>query len=206
MKTFNLLLLLSLSIFLYSCDDDDDEKTLEYHMTLSITSCDLNQKSSFSEFEVLEGKGGYTVESSDESVAVVKQENDIFYIFGLKKGNAVITVADIENNKAEIKVSVIETISRPEAETQEIQIKLGQKKPLANDYATDDGYIIDISDKSIISINKIDDLKNISADKLGSTSVTLTKDKWLYQTYQIPPIQTACLRPIHDVQVPSPAW
>lgn len=184
MKTYKILLFFLFSILFISCSDDDDI-IIQDQLRLSLTSCTLNEEIPYIDVEILEGKGDYLINSSDESIAEIKYEDNIVSIFGLNVGEAIITVSDFENNTATIKVSVTETISRPISVSQDVKIKLGQRKPFGDNYDTNKSFSVNIKDDSIISIHEIDDKRNIRADKVGQTSVSLTKNRWIYHTYNI---------------------
>ena len=98
MKTITKLVLLALlaTVWMGCSKDNEEEPVPPVDLVLSVEDGVIWVNELDYEFEILEGNGGYTVESSDEKMAKTRVEGEKVLVYFLGNGSVNITVSDRE--------------------------------------------------------------------------------------------------------------
>lgn len=176
----SLIFLLICTLFA-ACGDSDEES-----LTLSETSCILDNENSYAIIDIINGNGDYRIMFEDPNIVQCKIENNKIYLFGINEGTNTIIIVEQEGRKqGEIKVTVSESISRPTSITEKIYIKKGDTKEIKTPTIYEfDSYGVD-DDGGMVSVSETNTGIRIKGEKIGKASVYLIKNMWPVHMYDI---------------------
>ena len=170
-----------------ACGDkeNDDLQVDNANLLLSHENCTLTNDSPYVIVDIKKGAGGYIVSSSDELVARAYIEDNKLYICAIGDGNATITVKDMDNNIATVKVDIYEIMLTPTPLSEIVFVKKGTTREL-NYPVTQKVYDYIVSEDGDISTATIKENKiYISGNNIGETDIYLAEMIWIRHVFAV---------------------
>jgi hypothetical protein len=178
-----LFLLFACSLFI-GCGDPENDPEPENPLQLSANECTLTNEKSFVIVEVEKSEGDYKVQSSDEDIVITRVVDGKIYIWGFRKGNALVTVTDKAGNKATVKVVISEEISRIIPLTEGLFIKKGETRRFEYEY-TDAKYLLVMNNDDIVSGQVEGSELVLKGEKIGESSLYVLDNMWPVHGYSV---------------------
>jgi len=171
------------SFLLSACSDNKEEGGLENNMKLSADACNLDNDKPYGIIDIIEGAGGYKVNTSDEKVAVPYIEEEILYVMGFGMGTATIEITDQNNNSAKVEVIINTEITRPLPLKETVYVKIGNTKKLDAPY--DFNHPVAFFGEEYASVFSESSFVHIEGKKVGNVPLYVIKDIWPIHVFDV---------------------
>lgn len=186
-----LLFLFVLATALFACKKENDDAV---KLQLSLNSCVLDNDNSYAEVKIDRGEGFLNVSSSDPDIAEIFYDGDnenVFYIIGHSRGNAVVAVNIFNDNGAEstktIDVNVRETINYEHFLMDVgVYLRKGETRSFGLPFTFDKNYSVVADNSAVIDNDGVATVSasvetgskfKVEAKAVGSTSFNISKGK-----------------------------